>query len=132
MLFKRQDDFDQDKPRSRLGSIPIMGNGYLFKVTNSTTATAIGLDVLSISKSSRESSLEVFESEETEDGKSIKICHKCDFKTKNAEELTSHIEMNHQLPCKHCDTISENEQDRNEHMANNQIPSLVQNARKHS
>ena len=76
-----------NKTRPRLDSIPIMGQGYLFKVTASTTVTAIASE----------------ESEAPPDDRQlILLCEHCNFETKEHQELEKHLESKHRVNCDHC------------------------------
>ena len=91
---------DTSKQRPRLNSLPVMGQGYLFKVTKSTTATAIttGNDAAQqIQTNAGKEMLSI-----TKESNTLWNCETCLFETDDQEKLGLHIESNHWLPCDQC------------------------------
>ena len=73
--FKRKEANGIAKSRPRLDSMPLMGQGYLFKVTHTTTATPISIDI------------------------EKKKCENCNYETNNLQDLGIHIETHHKPGC---------------------------------
>ena len=104
MIFRKQEVMDQDKPRHRLGSIPIMGQGYLFRVTQTTTATPID-----IVKNTALTSIS-YHAPTTEDDdirtvgkdKPTQKCDECSYETNKTEDFKSHAETNHKFSFPDC------------------------------
>ena len=104
MIFRKQEVMDQDKPRHRLGSIPIMGQGYLFRVTQTTTATPID-----IVKNTALTPIS-YHAPTTEDDdirtvgkdKPTQKCDECSYETNKTEDFKSHAETNHKFSFPDC------------------------------
>ena len=85
------------KPRPRINSIPVMGQGYNFKVTQSTTATSV--------PTSKNKALTI-----------ILNCETCPFETENQESLDDHIKSEHSYPCDNCEVKSKTKSQLEEHI----------------
>ena len=72
------------KSRPRINSIPVMGQGYLFKISQSTTATIV-------------------QSDKTKELTCILKCSSCSFETNSQGNLDEHIKGEHSFSCEHCD-----------------------------
>ena len=111
------------KPRPRLNSIPVMGQGYLFKVTQSTTATPVSASNPKALTAIFKCESCLFEIGNQEDlDEHIKSehsfpCDHCNIKLKTSYELEKHIQAEHVIPCSKCDTMTiSTEADMNIHM----------------
>ena len=81
------------KSRNRLGSIPIMGQGYL-RITHATTAKPALSD----------HNLE------------LRKCDNCEFETSNLQELRTHIDTVHKPACDKCQKTFETSEDLSQHI----------------
>ena len=97
--------------RPRLNSIPVMGQGYLFNVTPSTTATVIP-----------ELSTKTQPCMEQSRAKELTVSYKCDdcnLDMDNSEQLKNHNEDKHMIKCTHCNTIVKTQTEMDKHYKTN-------------
>ena len=87
--FSKNPSIGSSKARPRLDSLPLLGQGYLFKVSKSVTATAAPPNTEENASKSK-AITEVY------------ICDICPFETNNQDDLRSHKEGDHSFKCDHC------------------------------
>ena len=82
------------KPRHRLDSLPVMGNGYLPTVPRSIKVTAITQEQVNNKKK----------------------CIYCDYETESLQEMRAHLEQNHKPKCTKCERVFPSSQELQEHI----------------
>ena len=83
---------DNPKGRPRLNSLPLLGQGYLFRVTPTTIATVIPSD-----------STGVQQIQDKREITAVLNCENCDFEIRDQTDLTNHMENNHKFICNQCE-----------------------------
>ena len=105
---------DISKPRPRLNSIPVMGQGYLVKPTKSTVTTPIPFTDGNVQQINAESGEE--SSNSVKEITEMVACKVCDFETEDKNAMTKHMENNHISKCDQCEIRVDSKSKMEEHI----------------
>ena len=101
--FSKNPSIASSKVRPRLDSLPLLGQGYLFKVTKTVTATATS----SNSEDTHNMSMAITE---------VLNCNICSFETNNQSDLTAHNQSEHEHNCDHCAVQAKTQDEMEQHV----------------
>ena len=121
----KQDEKSLTPVRSRLGSQPIIAQGYLFKATHSnkmiTNQSESNQDDTKTQNQTNSPSNEITNTENIVANlqpSPKSICDLCDRDFNNQDELQQHVNNGHNLSCNSCDALFTNESELQKHSAN--------------
>ena len=103
--FSKNPSIGSSKTRPRLDSLPILGQGYIFKVAKTVTATTTSEETPNKSKAITE----------------VIVCDLCPYETNNQDDLTAHKEHDHSFKCDFCAVQAKSQGELEEHVSQHHI-----------